>query len=105
RFSKPENLGPDINTPGNESFVSVGPDGTVYIASDGLPGLGNLDLFRIENGKPVNMGPPINSPGDDFSIYIGEGNIGYFSSNREGGKGGDDLYRFVRTDRKLVDFF
>ena len=105
RFSRPENLGPDINTPGNESFVSVGPDGTLYVASDGLPGLGNLDLFRIENGKPVNMGPPINSPGDDFGIYIGEGNIGYFSSNREGGKGGDDLYRFVRTDRKLVDFF
>ncbi|WP_345156252.1 OmpA family protein [Pontibacter saemangeumensis] len=105
RFSRPENLGPDINTPGNESFVSVGPDGTLYVASDGLPGLGNLDLFRIENGKPVNMGPPINSPGDDFGIYIGEGNIGYFSSNREGGKGGDDLYRFVRTDRKLVDFY
>ncbi|WP_161889688.1 OmpA family protein [Pontibacter russatus] len=105
RFSTPENLGPDINTPGNESFVSVGPDGTVYIASDGLPGLGSLDLFRIENGKPVNMGQPINSPGDDFGIYIGEGNIGYFSSNREGGKGGDDIYRFVRTDRKLVNFF
>lgn len=105
RFSRPENLGPDINTPGNESFVSVGPDGTLYVASDGLPGLGNLDLFRIDNGKPVNMGPPINSPGDDFSIYIGEGSIGYFSSNRDGGKGGDDLYRFVRTDRKLIDFF
>jgi outer membrane protein OmpA-like peptidoglycan-associated protein len=105
RFSSPENLGPDINTPGNESFVSVGPDGTLYIASDGLPGLGNLDLFRIENGKPVNMGPPINSPGDDFGIYLGKGNTGFFSSNRAGGKGGDDLYRFVRTDRKLVNFF
>ena len=105
RFSRPENLGPDINTPGNESFVSVGPDGTLYIASDGLPGLGNLDLFRIENGKPVNMGPPINSPGDDFGIYIGKGNMGFFSSNREGGKGGDDLYRFVRSDRKQVNFF
>ncbi|GAB3542523.1 OmpA family protein [Pontibacter brevis] len=105
RFSKPENLGPEINTAGNESFVSVGPDGTIYIASDGLPGLGNLDLFRIENGKPVNMGQPINSPGDDFGIYIGKGNTGFFSSNREGGKGGDDLYRFVKSGRKQVNFF
>ncbi|MCJ8166827.1 OmpA family protein [Pontibacter sp. E15-1] len=105
RFSRPENLGPDINTPGNESFVSVGPDGTLYIASDGLPGLGNLDLFQVEDGKPVNMGPPINSPGDDFGIYIGKGNMGFFSSNRSGGKGGDDLYRFVKSARKQVNFF
>ncbi|MHA6248676.1 OmpA family protein [Pontibacter sp. CAU 1760] len=105
RFSKPENLGPDINTPGNESFVSVGPDGTLYIASDGLPGLGNLDLFRVENGKPVNMGTPINSPGDDFGFFVGKGNTGYLSSNREGGKGGDDIYRFVKSGRKQVDFF
>ncbi|PTX22339.1 outer membrane protein OmpA-like peptidoglycan-associated protein [Pontibacter mucosus] len=105
RFSKPENLGPEINTSGNESFVSVGPDGTVYIASDGLPGLGNLDLFRIENGKPVNLGKPVNSPGDDFGMYFVNEQFGFFSSNREGGKGGDDLYRFVRSDRKLVKFF
>ncbi|MDX5422843.1 MAG: hypothetical protein LPK14_11365, partial [Hymenobacteraceae bacterium] len=104
RFSRPENLGPDINTPGNESFVAVGPDGTLYIASDGLPGLGNLDLFRIENGKPVNMGQPINSPGDDFSIYFQNEGFGFFSSNRDGGKGGDDLYRFVKTGRKRVNF-
>ncbi|RIJ37709.1 OmpA family protein [Pontibacter oryzae] len=105
RFSKPENLGPGINTPGNESFVSVGPDGTLYIASDGLPGLGNLDLFRVENGKPVNMGQPVNSPGDDFGIYFVNGQYGFFSSNREGGKGGDDLYRFEKSARKQVNFF
>ncbi|ARS37116.1 OmpA family protein [Pontibacter actiniarum] len=105
RFSQPENLGPSINTAGNESFVSVGPDGTLYIASDGLPGLGNLDLFRIENGKPVNMGQPVNSPGDDFGIYFVNGQYGFFSSNREGGKGGDDLYRFAKSARKQVNFF
>ncbi|WP_439880938.1 OmpA family protein [Pontibacter sp. MBLB2868] len=105
RFSAPENLGPSINTPGNESFVSVGPDGTLYIASDGLPGLGNLDLFRIENGKPVNMGQPINSPGDDFGIFLQNENKGFFSSNREGGKGGDDLYYLSKSARKLVNFF
>jgi len=104
RLSRPENLGPDINTPGNESFVTVAPDGTLYIASDGLPGLGNLDLFRIVDGKPVNLGAPVNSPGDDFSMYFQNTTSGFFSSNREGGKGGDDLYRFVNTGRKRVNF-
>ncbi len=105
RFGTPENLGPDINTPGNESFVHVAPDGTLYIASDGLPGLGNLDLFRVENGKPVNMGAPVNSPGDDFSIYFQSPIRGFFSSNRDGGKGGDDLYGFVKSQRKQVNFY
>jgi peptidoglycan-associated lipoprotein len=105
RFGAPENLGPDINTPGNESFVHVAPDGTLYIASDGLPGLGNLDLFRVENGKPVNMGTPVNSSGDDFSIYFQSNTRGFFSSNREGGKGGDDLYSLVKSQRKQVNFY
>lgn len=105
RFSTPENLGSSINTSGNESFVSVGPDGTLYIASDGLPGLGNLDLFRVENGQPVNMGQPVNSPGDDFGIFFVNEQYGFFSSNREGGKGGDDLYRFMKSARKQVNFF
>jgi len=103
-FSAPENLGPGINTEGNESFVSVGPDGTLYIASDGLPGLGNLDLFRVENGIPVNMGQPVNSPGDDFGIFLQDSTAGYFSSNREGGRGNDDLYYFGKPRRKQVVF-
>ncbi len=105
RFSTPENLGPEINTPGNESFVYVGPGDTLYIASDGLPGLGGLDLFRIEEGKPVNMGEPINSNSDDFGIFFRDSSTGYFSSNREGGKGGDDIYAFMKVQRKRVVFF
>jgi outer membrane protein OmpA-like peptidoglycan-associated protein len=105
RFSAPVNLGPDINTPGNESYVYVGPDGMLYIASDGLPGLGGLDIFRIEDGKPVNMGTPVNSSGDDFGIFFQNAFTGYLSSNREGGKGGDDIYAFSRSQRKLVNFF
>ncbi len=105
RFSDPENLGPEINTPGNETFVSVGADSTLYIASDGLPGFGGLDLFRIENGKPVNMGMPINSSGDDFGIYMQTGTKGYFSSNRQGGKGSDDIYALAKSGRKRVNFF
>ncbi|MDX5419919.1 MAG: OmpA family protein [Hymenobacteraceae bacterium] len=105
RFSAPENLGPDINTPGNESYVYVGPDGTLYVASDGLPGLGGLDIFKIENGKPVNMGTPVNSSGDDFGIFFQDAYTGYISSNREGGKGGDDIYAISKSARKLVNFF
>lgn len=105
RFSAPVNLGPDINTPGNESYVYVGPDGTLYVASDGLPGLGGMDLFRIEDGKPVNMGTPINSSGDDFGVFFQNAFTGYLSSNREGGKGGDDIYAFSKSQRKLVNFF
>lgn len=104
RFSAPENLGPEINTQGNESFVYVSPDGTVYIASDGLPGLGNLDLFRIEDGKPVNLGAPLNSPGDDFGIFYKNAATGYFSSNRDGGRGGDDIYSFTESVPKQVNF-
>ncbi|WP_018476446.1 OmpA family protein [Pontibacter roseus] len=105
RFLAPENLGPDINTPGNESYVYVGPDGTLYVASDGLPGLGGMDLFRIEDGKPVNMGTPVNSSGDDFGIFFQDDYSGYLSSNREGGKGGDDIYAISKSRRKLVNFF
>ncbi|MFT2010394.1 OmpA family protein [Pontibacter sp. 13R65] len=105
RFSAPVNLGPEINTPGNESFVHVGPDGTLYIASDGLPGLGGLDLFRIVDGKPVNLGAPINSTGDDFGIVFKDVENGFFTSNRTGGKGGDDIYAFSRSVKKQVNFF
>ncbi|MBC3539588.1 OmpA family protein [Rufibacter sp. H-1] len=105
RFSRPENLGSTINTPGNESFPYVAADGTLYIASDGHAGLGGLDVFRINGDSVINMGPPINSIGDDFSILITGQDQGFFASNRAGGQGGDDLYSFVKRQPKLVNFF
>ncbi|PSR57458.1 hypothetical protein AHMF7605_25545 [Adhaeribacter arboris] len=105
RFSTPENLGPEINTPGNENFPFVTEDGTLYISSDGHPGLGNLDIFRVENGKPVNLGVPVNSNADDFAPYIVNDESGYFSSNRPGGKGSDDIYFFKKAKPKLVNFY
>ncbi|WP_246853767.1 OmpA family protein [Rufibacter aurantiacus] len=105
RFSRPENLGPTINTPGNESFPYVAQDGTLYIASDGHPGLGGLDVFRINGDSIINMGTPINSVGDDFSILITGKDQGFFASNRSGGLGGDDLYSFTKRQPKLVNFF
>jgi len=104
-FSAPENMGETINTPGNESFPAVGSDGTFYFSSDGHPGLGKLDIYKLENGKVVNLGNDINSTADDFGIYPMPANSGYFSSEREGGKGSDDIYFFTESKVKLVRFF
>ncbi|GGF02417.1 OmpA family protein [Hymenobacter cavernae] len=105
RFSPPENLGEDINTPGNENFPAVAPDGTLYFSSDGHPGLGKLDIFMVDKGKVKNLGAPINSNGDDFAAYFTGKDTGIFASNRAGGKGSDDLYRFHKKQLKLVTFY
>lgn len=105
RFTAPVNLGPTINTGGNESFPTVDADGTLYISSDGLGGLGMLDIYKIEKNKPVNMGYPVNSSADDFAPFITGKDQGLFSSNRAGGKGGDDIYSFKKKKPKLVQFY
>jgi outer membrane protein OmpA-like peptidoglycan-associated protein len=100
KWSKPQNLGPKINTFGNEMFPCITPGGDLYFASDGLPGFGSLDIFVTKkvNGEwimPVNMGKDINSSYDDFALtfYKSTGS-GLFCSNRPGGKGEDDIYLF-----------
>lgn len=97
----PVNLGPTVNTPGNELFPFIHQDGTLYFASDSWGGLGGLDIFStklIENNQwqqPTNIGTPFNSPKDDFGFILNkEGTAGYLSSAREGGKGKDDIYSF-----------
>jgi len=105
RFSPPENLGEEVNTPGNENFPTVAPDGTLYFSSDGHPGLGKLDIFMVDKGKVKNLGAPINSNGDDFAPYFTGKDMGVFSSNRAGGKGSDDIYRFHKKPLKLVALF
>lgn len=100
-WGTPENLGSSINTTGNEEFPYIHADGSLYYSSDGLPGMGGLDIFHAplisENkwGNPTNMGSPINSEGDDFGIvFQGNNARGYLSSNRPGGRGSDDIYSF-----------
>jgi len=100
-WGTPENLGKAINSAGNEEFPYIHTDGSLYYSSDGLPGMGGLDIFHAallsENkwANPTNMGSPINSEGDDFGItYDGNHTRGYLSSNRQGGKGSDDIYSF-----------
>ena len=95
-----ENLGPDINTSGDEMFPSVRADGTLYFASNGHPGFGGLDIFKATPKKDggwvvENMGTPINSSGDDFGItFSGNSEKGYFSSNRSETKGNDAIWSF-----------
>ncbi|MDM9632820.1 OmpA family protein [Robiginitalea aurantiaca] len=105
-FGTPENLGPEVNTESRETFPFIDSEEVLYFASDGLPGLGGLDLFAVpisklgQNPEVKNLGRPVNSPMDDFTYIIdGDTRMGYFSSNREGGLGGDDIYGFVETER------
>lgn len=111
RFSKVKNLGPDINTAGNELFPYVADDAKLYFASDGHPGYGGLDLFVVKraNGKTSveNLAQPVNSSGDDFAIFLFKPDRGFFTSNRESGKGDDDIYTFINEDPdlKVVNYY
>ena len=97
----PENLGPEINTPGDEMFPYVRDNNVIYFSSNGHPGMGGLDIFKgvynakTEKWRIENLKSPINSMSDDFGItFAGEAEKGYFSSNRNDGKGLDHIYSF-----------
>ncbi|MEO8066575.1 MAG: OmpA family protein [Flavobacteriales bacterium] len=98
---KPVNLGPSVNTEGDEMFPFIQNDGTLFFSSDGRAGLGGLDVFVCRAvkdgfGRAVNAGVPINSRSDDFGILLdATGLKGYFTSDRSGGMGEDDLYSFT----------
>ncbi len=107
-YGRPENLGPQINTEGRETFPFISADNELYFATDGRPGLGGLDIVVSKiNEKGTfdevqNIGEPVNTKYDDFAFIINSSTRrGYFSSNRKGGMGSDDIYSFTET-RKLV---
>ena len=101
-MTRPENLGPAINTPGDEMFPYMRDDGTLYFSSNGHPGMGGLDIFKaIQNQEGKweieNMKSPINSMADDFGItFEGLKEKGFFSSNRNDSRGTDHIYSFER---------
>jgi outer membrane protein OmpA-like peptidoglycan-associated protein len=95
-----ENLGPDINTPGDELFPTFRPNGDLYFSSNGRPGMGGQDIFCARQDEEghwtvTNLRSPVNSPADDFGMtFEGPYNRGFFSSNRNDGRGWDHIYSF-----------
>lgn len=108
-YGKPENLGDKINTRERESFPFVSDDNVLYFSSDGLPGLGGLDIFAVKInpdgslGVLQNIGKPGNSPADDFAFVLNtKTKEGFLTSNRPGGQGKDDIYAF--TEKVALNF-
>jgi len=104
------NMGPEINTKGNDVFPYVHHDGTLYFASNGWEGLGGLDMYEVKmdaNGAATgveNIGTPFNSPKDDFSLVMNElKSEGYFTSARDGGHGQDDIYSFKTIGKVMPE--
>ncbi len=101
KWTEPRNLGPELNSEGDELFPSFNREGFLFFASDGHIGYGGLDVYTADYSRgrytdPVNMGSGINSPKDDFGIsWDPKTSSGYFSSNRNT-ETGDDIYYFKR---------
>lgn len=97
-WSEPINAGKSINTKGDEMFPYFRGNGDFYFSSNGHPGLGGLDIFKLvmdnDHQYVENIGYPLNSESDDFGIVFKHGvNEGLFSSSR-GKKGVDNIYKF-----------
>ena len=114
KYSKPINLGPGINTEGNEVFPFIHRDDVLFFASDAHPGLGGLDIFLAtglgtESQDIENMGAPFNSSKDDFSLFLDKNfKYGLLSSNRSGGVGEDDIYSFkinIQSPYGIDDYY
>jgi len=105
-FTAPENLGPVINTPGDDAAPFIHSDGrTLYFASNGRVGMGGYDLYYatlLPDGtwsEPQNLGYPINTAADEINIFINAaGTMAYMASDKDGGYGGLDLYSFDLDD-------
>jgi outer membrane protein OmpA-like peptidoglycan-associated protein len=102
KWSKPENLGPGINTSGDEQTPFIHPDGqTLYFTSDGLPGMGENDLYFARRqpdgawGAPQNLGYPVNTKANEGTLTVSlDGRTAYFAANRADSQGGIDIYQF-----------
>ncbi|HTB07831.1 MAG TPA: tetratricopeptide repeat protein [Bacteroidia bacterium] len=101
-WGTPQNLGTVINTPSNEDFPNISPDGkTLYFSSQGHTSMGGYDIFKASLSDSANkwqsvqnMGYPINTPDDDMNFRLAtNGRYGYISQVRKGGLGGLDIYR------------
>lgn len=102
KWSTPQNLGPNINSPYDEDCVFISIDGnTLYFSSQGHNSMGGFDFFKSQkiNGewtKPINFGYPINTPANDiFIFFTSDGKHAYFDSDRKDGVGEKDIYKLT----------
>ena len=102
KWGPPQNLGPEINTPFNEDFPNISPDGnTLYFSSNGYTSMGGYDIFKAtlnpetqQFSNPRNLGYPINTPMDNYNFRISiNGEFGYMAALRPEGRGDLDVYR------------
>ncbi len=111
-WGEPQNVGPTINTAGNEIFPFLTAQEDLAFSSNGHPGFGGLDVFVARRTNPnnnnwdrlVNAGKPFNSLQDDFGFYMNDENTnGYMSSGRTGVVGNDDIFEW--NSAEAIDFF
>lgn len=103
-WATPINMGPEINTKGNDMFASFAMNGDLFYATDGKPGVGGLDIFRASKvgdemkwENAVNLGTPINSTNNDYALIEQTERKGYFTSERksENGENKPDIYAYI----------
>ncbi len=102
KWSTPRNLGPLINSPGEEQTPYLHPDNqTLYFTSDGHPGMGKNDLYFTRRqpdgswGQPQNLGYPINTKASEGTLTVSlDGRTAYFAADKPGGQSGVDIYSF-----------
>lgn len=102
-WGAPINMGDKVNTAGNELFPFISAKNVLYFSSNGMDGLGGLDIYEaaLKDGMPAkvyNMGEPVNSKNDDFGFWLMEDcRYGFISSNRKAGGMDDDIYELQIT--------
>ncbi|MBL7963024.1 MAG: carboxypeptidase regulatory-like domain-containing protein [Flavobacteriales bacterium] len=98
QWGVPQNMGPRVNSTGNEMYPFLAGDSTLYFTSNGHPGLGGMDVFwcRLTPNGPgnvFNMGYPVNTNRNDHGLMLlADDSTGFFVSDRPGGVGSDDIY-------------
>lgn len=106
QWTKPENLGPMVNTSRSEVFPVLSPEGFFLFSSNGWPGLGGMDLFMVEDPAlpPLNLLAGMNTEMDDFGMNFYDKGKGFFVSNRKESIGDDDLFEFAINLADIIDY-
>ena len=107
-WGEPKNVSA-VNSASDELFPSVGPDGTIYFASDRPGGVGGWDLYSAvlktdgSYAAPVNL-QTLNTELWEFNPVVSpDGRVLFFTMlNQPRGRGLGDLYRSFRYEDKWL---